>query len=179
MKKGVTFIAIVAMALAVVATSDTDAKAWWGWHGMNLKIAGSSFSVTTLPDGTVDAVPPFTSIQNGVARGKYGKAQLRSQTVAGELAPAAEGECPDGLTLRGTLTISFVLTYKDGSLISGSTTGDSYYCTNFDGTMFEKDSAGIITGGARRFEDATGSWNVDAEIQGTRLTGDLLVDLDS
>jgi hypothetical protein len=178
MKKGITFIAIAAMALAFVATADTDAKAWWGWHGMNLKIAGSSFSVTTLPDGTTNAVPPFTAIQNGIARGKYGKAQLRSQTFAGELAPAAEGECPDGLVLRGALTISFVLTYSDGSLISGTTTGDSHYCTDFTGTTFATDAAGIITGGARRFDDATGDWNVDATIEGSRLTGNLLVDLD-
>lgn len=176
MKLGTSIAVIAAMALAIVATPDTNAKAWWGWHGMNMKIAGSSFSVTTLPDGTATAVPPFTAIQNGVARGKYGKAQITSQTFAGDFAPAAPGECPETLPLRGPLSIIFVLTYNDGSILSARTTGDNSYCT--DGTIFVTNATGEIIGGERRFKNATGTWDVDAKIEGSRMTGKLAVDLD-
>ena len=74
MKSNIIAIAVAALALAVFATPDTDAKAWGSWHGMNLRLAGSSYSVTTLPDGTATAVPPFTATQSGIAQGKYGRA---------------------------------------------------------------------------------------------------------
>ena len=44
--------------------------------------------------------------------------------------------------------------------------------------MFEGQGAGTITGGAKRFEGASGTWDVDALVQGSRLTGDLHIDLD-
>jgi hypothetical protein len=176
MKPGMIIVSIAALALSVVAMQDTSAKAWGGWQGMNLRLSGSSYSITTLPDGTATSVPPFTADQHAIARGKYGRATLRSQTFAGEFAPAAPGQCPEGLPLRGVLTISFVLTYADGSLLSGTTTGENFYCT--DGSVFRRQGAGIITGGARRFEGATGTWDVDALVQSSRLTGDLHVDLD-
>lgn len=176
MKPGIIIVSIAALALSVVATPDTAAKAWGGWQGMNLSLSGSSYSITTLPDGTATSVPPFTAGQIAVARGKYGRATLRSQTFAGEFAPAAPGQCPETLPLRGVLTVSFVLTYLDGSLLSGTTTGENFYCT--DGLVFDGQGAGIITGGSRRFEGAAGTWDVEAIVQNSRLTGDLHIDLD-
>lgn len=176
MKPGIIIVSIAALALTVFATTNTDAKAWSGWHGMDLRLSGSSFSVTTLPNGTATAVPPFTAVQSGTARGKYGRAMLSAQTFAGELVPAAEGECPENLPLRGPLTITFVLTYNDGSVLSGSTAGENSYCT--DGSTFLGEGVGNITGGARRFEGATGTWDVEAVVQSSRLTGDLHIDLD-
>jgi len=178
MKSGIFIVVLAAMGLAIVATPDTHAKAWWGWgsHGMNMRLAGSSFVVSTVEDGTPKQLPPFTSVQNGIAKGKSGRAQFRAQTVAG--IPEFDPEnCPEGLPLRGPLTATFVLTYNDGSILSGVTGGDNHYCTDGLGLNFA-DFGGSITGGDRRFEGATGFWEAAAEVDGARITGEIEIDLD-
>jgi len=176
MKPGIVIVALAAMALAIVATADTQAKAWGSWHGMSLRLAGSSFVVSTEADGTIKELPPFTSIQNGIAKGKSGRAQFRAQTVAG--IPEFDPEnCPEGLPLRGPLTATFVLTYNDGSILSGVTGGDNHYCTDGLGLNFA-DFGGSITGGDRRFEGATGTWQASGLIDAARVTVELDIDLD-
>jgi len=178
MKPGIFVVVLAAMALAIVATPDTHAKAWWGWgsHGMNMRLAGSSFVVSTVEDGTPKQLPPFTSVQNGIAKGKSGGAQFRAQTVAGVAIP--EDLCPEALPFGGPLTVTFVLTYNDGSILSGwGGPETNSYCTD-GGDVSVSEFTGIITGGDKRFEGATGTWTASARIDEARVTGDIEIDLD-
>jgi hypothetical protein len=174
MKPGIVIIGLVGLALAVVGLQDSPAQA----EHSTTRLSGSSFIISTLADGTIKEIPPFASVQSGIAKGGFGSAVFRSQTSAGELGPAAPGECPDGFPVKGPLTATFVLTYDDGSILSGVTGLDNFYCADLTGDVFVADFGGIITGGDGRFEGATGFWEAAAEVDGARITGEIEIDLD-
>lgn len=174
MKPGIFIVVLAAMALAVVGMQDSPAQA----KDSTTTLAGSSFIVSTLEDGTPKTIPPFTSVQSGIAKGGFGSAVFRSQTVAGELGPAASGECPEGFPAKGTITVTFVVTYNDGSILSGVTGPDNFYCADPVRDVFFAEFAGTITGGDGRFEGATGFWEAAAQVDGARLTGEVEIDLD-
>lgn len=174
MKPGIIIVALAAMALAIIGMQDSPAQA----KGSTTTLAGSSFIVSALEDGTPKTIPPFASVQSGIAKGGFGNALFRSQTVAGEVGPAAPGECPEGLPLKGTLTATFVLTYDDGSILSGATVSDNFYCSDVAGEIFVAEFGGIILGGDKRFEGATGLWGAAAQVDDARVTGEVEIDLD-
>lgn len=178
MKPGI-FIAVAAMAIALVSAPDVEAKGWgWGGHDLHLRVAGSNYIVSNLPNGT--PTPPettSTSIANGIAKGSGGgifSAQNVAQGIDPEnpFDPRCEGTL---LPLGNDIATTVVITQPDGSILSLVTAG-SYYCT--DGVTFVAEFGGNVLGGEGRYEGATGTWEGTAQVFQSRVTGTLDVDLD-
>jgi len=68
------------------------------------------------------------------------------------------------------------VSYHDGSILSVATGPESFYCTN--GTVFEVDFQGVVTGGERRFKGASGTWTGTARAESGRVTSRIEIDLD-
>jgi hypothetical protein len=170
MKTGI-FIALAALALAVFAVPDA-----YGNSGpdLDLRLSGSSFITSSQDDGTpTPATEASTSLQSGIAKGS-GSAIFSAQTVIEQ--PLPDARCPAVLPFGNDLTTSVVFTYDDGSILSITTGADSFFCS--DGVLFVAEFAGTVTGGDGRFEGATGTWEGTAQVDGTRVTGNVSVDLD-
>ena len=173
MKTGI-FIGVAALGLTLFAAP--EAHGWWNWGPeLNLKLAGSSFVISTVDGEPTPASETSTSRQSGIATGKYTRAFITTSTVT-QGPPAPDESCPDELPFGEAATVTFVLTYRDGSLLTGETGPDNSYCS--DGVLFVADVGGTITGGAGRFEGATGTWEARAQVLNSRFTGELLIDLD-
>ncbi len=170
MKTGI-LVSLAALALTVFAVSEAQGK-----NGKLLKVRlfGSSFTTSSQDDGTPTPVTDaFTSYQSGIAKGS-GSPLVSAQTVTE--AAHADARCPVELPVGNDLTTSFVWTYKDGSILSGTSGAGSFFCS--DGVVFVGELLGIITGGDGRFEGATGTWVGTARIENSRLTAEFSVDLD-
>jgi hypothetical protein len=99
----------------------------------------------------------------------------------GPLAPddSDNPRCPSNTPLTADIiTLEWVQTYWDGSLLTGNTSG-GFLCATFAG-LFAAEITGNISGGTKRFKDASGTWTAfatsPAENQG--VTGSLEADLD-
>lgn len=158
-------IAIAGGALALGLIVAPDAEGWWS-HGpdVDLSFAGSS-TVVDVDEDTGDT----STLQVTQAKGKRGNAHLNSNVVYGPLGPY-EG-CP---VFGADATASWVATYRDGSVLTGS--GSGFVCT--DGTVFTGDVSGGITGTVGRFEGASGTWDAQASVVNSAFTGTLTADFD-
>ena len=171
MKKRI-LIAVAVMALALSSVPDTSARAWGGWHGLNLRLAGAAF-ITSSEDGRPTPLGGvFTSMANGIVKG--GGGSIFSATVTAE-AVGPDGRCGDML-FGADLSTTIVVTQQDGSILSLETGPASYFCT--DGTTFWADFEGTVSGGVGRYEGATGTWTGTAEVAKSKVTARINVDLD-
>lgn len=175
MKIGI-FVALAALALAIFAVPEAQGSVG---QTLNVSLAGSNF-ITSDEDGVPTPLDgqPITAIQNGIVKGSGGA--IFTSNAALEQVPENPLEFPPDCLAQGLagapLTISFVLTYNDGSILSLATGPGSFFCT--DGTDFSVDSVGIVTGGNGRFEGATGTFTGTALSEPPRVVADLEIDLD-
>lgn len=171
MKKWI-FIALAALALAVVAVPDA-----YGSQGPDLKlrVAGSSFITSSQDDGTPSPLGGvFTALQSGIVQGAGGGI-FTSQSVVGQA--GLDPRCTAPLPLGGDISFfQVVVTDNDGSILTLQASEDSFYCT--DGATFAANVGGGVLGGEGRYEGATGTWDVSAQIFQSRVTGSLTVELD-
>lgn len=180
MKTGIT-IAIVALGLGLFAAP--DAHGWWNrGPDLNLRVYGSNF-ITSSDDGRPTALGEVsTSMQSGIAKGRYGRAIFTAQTIIERARPNVDEPLPPSSCIAAELggaelSTSIVLTYNDGSILSLVTGSDSIYCS--DGSSFYVDFGGTVDGGEGRFEGASGSWTGSAESHPTaRVTGEISIELD-
>ncbi len=169
MKPGI--IALV-VGFALVAFTVADAQGDNG-RTLSVSLSGSSF-ITSSENGVPTPVTQgFTSMQSGLAKGS-GNAVFTVQSITQE--PLPDARCPAELPFGNAMTSTFVLTYDDGSILSGATTAGSFFCS--DGVTFVANLAGNVTGGEGRFEGATGTWESIAETVSARVTADVTIDLD-
>lgn len=155
------------------------AKAANGGQTIHVSLAGSNFS-TSDEDGVPTPLDgrPLVAIQNGIAQGG-GAAFFTSEAVLDAIPTNPADFPPDCLAagLAGsTVTVSFVLMYNDGSLLTLATGPGSYFCT--DGTVFTVFGEGAVTGGEKRFAGATGTFSASAESTPPRVLAELEIDLD-
>ena len=175
MKTGI-FIALAALALAVFAIPNAQGS---DGQTLNVSLAGSNFissdenGMPTPLDGQ-----PVVAVQTGIVKG--GGGALWTSNAELEQVPANPLEFPPDCLAQGLagapLTLSFVLMYNDGSLLSLLGGPDSsFFCT--DGTDFTVHVEGIVTGGNGRFEGATGNFTGTALSEPPRVTAELTIDL--
>ena len=155
------------------------AKAANGGQTIHMSLAGSNFS-TSDEDGVPTPLDgrPLVAIQNGIAQGG-GAAFFTSEAVLDAIPTNPADFPPDCLAagLAGsTVTVSFVLMYNDGSLLTLATGPGAYFCT--DGTVFTVAGAGAVTGGEKRFAGASGTFSATAESTPPRVLAELEIDLD-
>ena len=141
-------------------------------------------SVVRNSGGRSDGVPtpldgrPLVAIQNGIVQG--GGAALFTSNAALDAIPMNPAEFPPDCQAAGLagspLTVSFVLMYNDGSLLSLTTGPGACFCT--DGTVFTVAGEGAVTGGEKRFAGATGTFSATAESSPPRVLAELDIDLD-
>jgi hypothetical protein len=179
-------IVLLGSALVVLAgCSDSNiadvgvAKAANGEQTIHMSLAGSNF-ITSDEDGVPTPLDgrPLVAIQNGIVQG--GGAALFTSNAALDAIPMNPAEFPPDCQAAGlagsTLTVSFVLMYNDGSLLSLTTGPGAYFCT--DGTVFTVAGEGAVTGGEKRFAGATGTFSATAESTPPRVLAELDIDLD-
>lgn len=173
MKKA-TFIALIALGVAAVAIPDAQ-----GIDGQTLdvRIAGSNF-ITSDENGEPTPLGlALVAMQNGIAKGS-GASSFTSNAEL-EAVPLDPSQFPPACLAQGQagagITVTFVLVYKDGSLLSLFAGPGSFFCT--DGTNFTANLDGNVTGGDGRFAGATGSFSGTAFSSPPRVTGDLAIDL--
>jgi hypothetical protein len=172
MKTGI-FVALAALALAVAAVPDAHGA---GGPDLDLWAAGSSLVTSSQDDGTPTPIDgrPFTAMQSGIVKGSGGGI-FTSQTVVGQA--GLDPRCEAPLPLGGDVTLfTLVLTDNDGSMLTLGAVEDSFYCT--DGVAFAGNLRGSVLGGEGRYEGATGTWDISAQIVQSRVTGSITVDLD-
>ena len=174
--KRVIFFSLAALAVAVLAVP--EAEGWW-YRTLDVRIAGSNF-ITSDEDGVPTPVDgrPIVAIQNGIAKGSG--AFLFSSNAELEQVSANPLDYPPACLDQGLagapLTVSFVIMYRDGSLLSLFAGPGSFFCT--DGTDFTVEVMGTVTGGEKRFAGATGTFVGSASSSPPRVVGDLEIDLD-
>jgi len=155
------------------------AKAANGGRTIHVSLAGSNYS-TSDEDGVPTPLDgrPLVAIQNGIAKG--GGAALFTSNAELDAIPMNPADFPPDCLAAGlagsTLTVSFVLMYNDGSLLSLVTGPGTFFCT--DGTVFTVAGAGVVTGGEKRFAGATGTFSATAESTPPRVLAELEIDLD-
>jgi hypothetical protein len=169
MKAGV-FIALAALALAVVAVPEAQGKSG---GDVDQRISGSVF-VTDVDDTGVT-----TSSASLLAIGQPGTAQVQGLIVF-EPVLGVDGRCPEEFPLGSDLiSLDFVETFNDGSLLIGTVSPGQAVCTN--GVTNIVDVVGRITRGTGRFEGASGTWQVEASTPAgpdAGATGSFTADLD-
>ena len=155
------------------------AKARANGQTIHVSLAGSNYATSdeggepTPADGR-----PLVAIQNGIAKGG-GATMFTSNAVLDAISMNPADYPPDCLAagLAGTtISVSFVLMYNDGSLLSLATGPDAFFCT--DGTFYTVAGSGVVTGGEKRFAGASGSFYVTAESNPPRVVAELEIDLD-
>lgn len=179
-------IVILVSGLVIVAgCSDSNmadvgvAKAANGGRTIHVSLAGSNYS-TSDEDGVPTPLDgrPLVAIQNGIAKG--GGAALFTSNAELDAIPMNPADFPPDCQAAGlagsTLSVSFVLMYNDGSLLSLATGPGTYFCT--DGTVFTVVGAGVVTGGEKRFAGATGTFSTTAESTPPRVLAEVEIDLD-
>jgi len=113
------------------------AKARANGQTIQVSLAGSNYA-TSDEDGVPTPADgrPLVAIQNGIAKGG-GAAMFTSNAVLDAISTEPADYPPDCLAagLAGTtISVSFVLMYNDGSLLSLATGPDAFFCT--DGTFY-------------------------------------------
>ena len=175
------FITIALAALAVIIVATPDAHGWWhSGPDMSLRLSGGNFISSTIdgaptpPDGQA-----LTATQSGIARGRHGRALFYSQAEL-DAVPSDPAMFPPDCLAQGlggsTLSTTLVFTYNDGSILSMTTDDGSYFCT--DGTAFTVSFGGTVTGGEKRFEGASGTWEGTADSVSGRVVAKVEIDLD-
>lgn len=155
------------------------AKAQGDGQTIHVNLAGANYS-TSDEDGAPTPADgrALVAIQNGIAQGG-GAAFFTSNGVL-QAIPMNPADFPPTCQSAGlagsTLSVSFVLMYNDGSLLSLATGADTVFCT--DGTFYTVVGGGVVTGGEKRFAGATGTFSVTAESTPPRVVGELEIDLD-
>lgn len=172
--KPAILVAVAAMAFAIVSIPDVEAKAWWGRHGLELKLTGSNFITSSEGGRPTPNNEVNTSLQSGIIRGG-GSGLFSAQTTIEQA--GMDSRCEATLPFGADLFTTIVLTYHDGSQLTLQATGpESFYCTN--GETFVVDLGGTVLGGEGRYEDATGTWEGTAEAFQSRVTANIELDLD-
>ncbi len=164
------FIAFAALALAVVAVP--VAQAWWHTGpDVDQRLSGSTHVVDVDESGNT------TSLLLLQAKGQRGKANATGRIFWGPLVPdeRCHPEFPLGADI---ISLEWVETYSNGSLLTGNAPEGGLLCATFEG-LIAAEIHGDISGGTGRFEGASGIWTVvattPAENQG--ITGTLTADL--
>jgi hypothetical protein len=171
MKTGI-FVTVAALALALFAVPEAHGN---DGSDLNLRLAGSNLITSSTEEGRPTPLGEVsTSLQSGIVKGSSGAGIFSAQTIIEEALP--DPRCPLELPVGNDLSTTFVLTYADGSILSGTTGPDSFFCS--DGVVFSVEFVGIVTGGERRFEGATGTWEGTARAESSRVTAEITVDLD-
>lgn len=174
--KSVVLIALAALAVAVFAIPEAQGTTG---RTLDVSLAGSNF-ITSDEDGAPTPLDgqPVIAIQSGIVKGSGGAIWTSNAVL--EQVPANPLEFPPDCLAQGLagapLTVSFVLTYNDGSILSLATSAGTFFCT--DGTDFSVDAVGIVTGGNGRFEGASGTFAGTAFSEPPRVTAELTIDLD-
>ena len=176
-------IVVVAVSITVVSVSGSGG----GDVTINQRIAGSIFSWIEVTDPATFETKNYTML-NLIAKGSPGKAQIE---VVGTTVPAAapSGLCPASTGLELVFAEGGIVeTFNDHSMlfyvIDGSENAANALCVNFQGGPNTAIFDYVITGGAGRFEGATGSarvevtaWSVTSTLSGETGTISGVVDL--
>jgi hypothetical protein len=183
MKVGI-IAAIAALALGIFAVGEAEATWWWG-SDVNQRFFGHN--ITILEDAETGQT---TNTQNGIAKGKPGRALVTATLVFGPFLPNpdSEADCPPGFPLEAeVIRFEWGETYDDGSLLAGAADAGQVLCLDVDITQTTAELGGItgsITGGTGRFEGASGTWTIDDVFSpagpddSSIITANLTVDLD-
>ena len=179
MKTGIVTIALAGLAVIVFGAS--DAQSWW-FPGPDLsyRLSDSAF-VSSSIDGQPTPLDgqPATVAVDGIARSKRSRPGFTAQGVLDEV-PQEPSLFPPACLAMGqagsTISVTTVLIYHDGSLLSLTTDDGSYFCT--DGSVFTVDFGGTVSGGEGRFEGATGTWEGTARAEDARLLSEIDIELD-
>lgn len=161
-------IAVGAMVfvLGTLASTSVDAQ-----RAVRIEFTGSSHVVSTKDGLPTPPLAAGTSYQSGLVGGN-GQGLFSAQTVS-EAPTMGYSGCP---ALGGGLRTNIVVTYNDGSQLQLTSGKGSFFCT--DGFAFVAMFIGDVVGGTKRFEGATGTWSGSAKINGSRLSGMAMADLD-
>lgn len=164
--KAAIFLSFAALAVAVLGVS--DAHAWWHrGPDVDQRIFGSSLTVDVDEEGNTQVM------LNLIGKGQPGTAHLDSVAVFGPLGP--HDGCPGQLG-ADVVSQNAVETFSDGSLLTLLTTS-GVVCTA-DGVVFAADVIGEVTGGTRRFENASGRFEASVVTENGGLSGTITADLD-
>jgi hypothetical protein len=176
-KKIVLVLLIVVIPSAVVgftAFANQASK----WVEINQDIAGSIFAGIEVTTDPINGVTQNRTMLNLYAKGAPGAANLE---VVGGAIPAASssGLCPTGTDLEFTFVdTGIVETFNDHSLlfyvIDESPDAKNALCVDFEGPavgFFDY----VITGGAGRFQGATG--NATVEVTSWFVTNELTAEI--
>jgi len=171
MKTGI-FVALAALALAVFAVPEAQGKSG---PDVDQRISGSTFVID------VDDTGNTTGLANFLAKGQPGTAQVNGLIVFGPPLGLDE-RCPEEFPFGANLiSLDFVETYKDGSLLIGTASTDPVQAVCSDGITNIAAVVGSITRGTGRFEGASGTWEVEATTPAgpdAGTTGTFTADLD-
>lgn len=178
MKKGI-FVALAALALTVFAVP--DAHAWW-WHkgpDVAQRLSGSAF-VDDVE--VVDEMVVTKASVNLLAKGQPGTGQVLGRVVyESPLVPDPDPDlrCPKEFPFGANLiSLDFVETFKDGSLLIGEASSGQAVCSN--GLTNIVEVVGTITRGTGRFKGKSGTWEVEASTPAgpdAGATGSFIADL--
>jgi len=176
-KKLILVLSILVLALVVFGLT---AFAYKGKKSVNInqRLAGSIFGgieVSTFPDPQGPPVTVNRTLLMLSAKGAPGNADI--EAVGGAM-PAAEasGLCPEDVQLELTFVDGgFVETFRDQAMLFWVLDTDAgaknALCVYFDGRPATGTFDYVVSGGAGRYEGATGSGTVEVTSWG--VTGDL------
>lgn len=172
-KRIILIILVLVIALSVAAVTVFANQAGKNVE-LNQEIAGSIFTGIEVTTDPINQVTENRTMLNLYATGAPGAANLE---VVGGVIPAASpsGLCPDGTDLELTFVSGGIVeTFNDHSLlfyvIDDSSGAKNALCVDFEGPalgFFDY----VITGGAGRFEGASG--NATVEVTAWAVTGQL------
>ncbi len=173
MKTGI-FAVLAALALAVFAVPDAHAgRGHFRGPDVDQRVFGSSF-VIGVDDGNT------TASVNLLAKGQPGTAQANGLIVFGPPLGMDLTRCPEDFPFASDLiSLDFVETYKDGSLLIGAADEFQAVCSN--GVTNLAKVVGSITRGTGRFEGVGGRWELEASSPAgpdAGTTGTFTVDFD-
>jgi hypothetical protein len=172
-------IALLGLGLAMLAgCSDSEAGVVGvaeaqSSSDLSFTLSGSNLVITTENGVPTPPTQAGVSYGSGITKGS-GSPIFVEETTFGTAAP--DDRCTAYLPYGADLTSNIVLTYNDGSILQLSAGEGSFFCS--DGVVFDAELQGTVAGGEGRFDGASGAITGSVEVDGSRLTGNLTVDLD-
>lgn len=168
MTKGI-LVALAALALAVFAVPDAQ-----GMEGadLSMRLSGSTITISTENGVPTPNTQAGVAYGGGITKGS-GNPIFADRVTYGTAAP--DGRCPAERPFGADLVTTLIFTYSDGSILELFAGEGSFFCT--DGVVFDAELQGTVVGGEGRFDGASGTWDGSAQVDGSRLTGDVEVDL--
>jgi len=152
---------VIALCAGLILSGAAQA----GEININQRFSGTAHP--TMVDTNGDGL--FAGVGTYHLKGSPGKATMMAFVEFGAIEPAGIPGCE----LRGELVQeTFVETFDDLSMIFFAATS-GFNCVNIATFEIWGGLEGIVTGGTGRFEGATGSWKIEAEIfpAGPGVTG--------